>query len=260
MITTFSTTLLFVVLLLSLSTALLAFCAYKIRKIHLISFQLLDNTNYTRREAETLFSQIQALLALERKLDLSDALPPMRGWAGSPDFLLKAAEDVLRLKPKTVMECSSGVSTLVLARCLQLNGTGHVYSLEHSPEYANKTRALLAHHGLTDWATVLDAPLLTHSTQTPWYDESAIPADLLAIDMLIVDGPPAATAPLARYPALPQLYPRMSPHCTVMLDDADRSDEVEILKRWKQQFPQFNQVHIPCEKGLVLMSKNTTNS
>jgi predicted O-methyltransferase YrrM len=165
------------------------------------------------------------------------------------------AEEALRRKPQTVMEYSSGISTVVLARCVQLNGTGHVYSLENSPEYAIKTRVLLEQHGLADWATVLDAPLVTQFTRTPWYDESAIPAELTAIDMLVVDGPPASTAPLARYPALPRLHSRMSANCTVMLDDADRSDEVEMLRRWKQEFPKFEQTHFDCEKGLVQMSK-----
>jgi predicted O-methyltransferase YrrM len=252
---TYLTTLFITAGLLTAIAALLASCLYKIRKIHLISYQLLNNTNFTRREAETLFSQIQALLAVERKLGLHDALPPMRGWAGSPDFLLKVAEEALRRKPQTVMEYSSGISTVVLARCVQLNGTGHVYSLENSPEYAIKTRVLLEQHGLADWATVLDAPLVTQFTRTPWYDESAIPAELTAIDMLVVDGPPASTAPLARYPALPRLHSRMSANCTVMLDDADRSDEVEMLRRWKQEFPKFEQTHFDCEKGLVQMSK-----
>ncbi|NDP38241.1 MAG: class I SAM-dependent methyltransferase [Rhodoferax sp.] len=247
-------------ILLSLITAYLTVCLYKIKKVHLVSFELLRNSNATRREVESLFSQVQYLLALERKLGLHDALPSMRGWAGSPDFLLKTAEEALRRKPQTVMECSSGVSTVVLARCLQLNGTGHVYSLENSPEFAIKTRALLEQHGLADWATVLDAPLVTQSTQSPWYDESAIPAELTAIDMLVVDGPPASTAPLARYPALPRLHPRMSENCTVMLDDADRSDEVEILRRWKQEFAEFEQTHLECEKGLVKLSRRSTRS
>lgn len=219
-------------------------------------YELLNNTNDTKIETETLFAQIQSLFALERKLGLRDALPPMRGWAGSPDFLLKTADEVFRLKPNTVVECSSGVSTVVLARCLQLNGAGHVYSLENSTEFADKTRTLLEKHGLSDWATVLDAPLVTKSTPTPWYDESAIPAHLRAIDMLVVDGPPASIAPLARFPALPRLQPRMSANCTVLLDDANRNEEVEILKLWKKQFPQFLQTHLQCEKGLVQLSSS----
>lgn len=119
---------LLVAIMLAVCVVLLMFSLYRIRKIHLASYQLLEDAAAIRRETTTLFSQIQALWALERKLGLPDALPPMRGWAGSPDFLLAAAEEALYLKPKTVMECSSGVSTVVMARCLQMNGVGHVYS------------------------------------------------------------------------------------------------------------------------------------
>jgi hypothetical protein len=221
--------------------------------IHLASYELLGNTRVAKKEAETWLSQLQDFFTLERKLALSEALPTMRNWAGSPDFLLKIAEEVMRSKPLTIVECSSGTSTVVLARCLQLNGKGHLYSLENSPEYANKSRALLAKHELTDWATVLDAPLVTRNTETPWYDESAIPVQMPHVDMLVVDGPPHMTAPLARYPALPRLHPRMSDRCTIMVDDADRKDEVEMLRRWKEEFPQFEQTHLQCEKGLVML-------
>lgn len=229
---------------------------HKVRKIHLISFELLDQSKHIRREVDGLFSQIESWHALEKILNLKHALPPMRGWAGSPDFLLKTADEALRRKPQTVMECGSGVSTVVLARCMQLNGSGHVYSLENSAEFAVKTHALLALHGLADWATVLDAPLVSKATPTPWYDESAIPTELPAIDMLVIDGPPAATAPLARYPALPRLQPRMAANCILMLDDADRADEIEIVKRWQAEFADFEQSHLGCEKGLVVMRRS----
>lgn len=226
---------------------------YKIRKIHLATYSLREDVAETRRETETLFAQIQALNALERKLGLSQALPAMRGWAGSPDFLLAVADSVLERQPNCVMECSSGVSTLVVARCLQLNGKGHVYSLEHDLEYANKSRNLLERYGLRDWATVIDAPLKTIEGNSPWYDEQAIPNDLSQIEMLIVDGPPASTAPLARLPALPKLIHRMSNHFTVILDDADRKDEAEIIKKWMEQFPQLTSRYLFCEKGMVLL-------
>ncbi len=244
---------LFAVIMLSLAVCLLVVVLQKVRKIRLATYTLLDDTSNTRRETEALFAQIQALLALERKLGLAEALPPMRGWAGSPDFLLKVAEEALARKPRTVMECSSGVSTLVVARCLQINGAGHVYSLEHDPEFAGKTRKLLDRYGLTDWATVVDAPLQTKHTGTPWYAEEAIPHDLAPIEMLIVDGPPASTAALARFPALPRLMPRMADHFIVLVDDANRDDEIEILKQWQHLFPHLQQSNAHCEKGLVLL-------
>lgn len=231
---------------------------HKIRKIHLATYTLLNDSVHIRQETSALFAQMQALLALERKLNMAEALPPMRGWAGSPDFLLVVADEVLVRKPQTVMECSSGVSTLVVARCLQMMGAGHLYSLEHDPDYAHKTRKLLDKYGLADWATVFDAPLQTKHTDTPWYAEEAIPKDLAPIVILIVDGPPSSTAPLARFPALPRLFPRMAKNFLMILDDADREDEQEIVRRWKQLYPHLVESRVYCEKGLVLLEAKDT--
>lgn len=241
------------VILLIVVISLLLVILRKVRRIHLSTYEILDNTSSTRKEAEVLFAQIQALLALERKLGLAEALPPMRGWAGSPDFLLRVAEETLARKPHTVMECSSGVSTLIIARCLQLNGGGHVYSLEHNSDFANKTRKLLDRYGLTDWATVIDAPLETEFTDTPWYSEKNIPSSVVQVDMLVVDGPPASTAPLARFPALPRFMSRMANRFIVFVDDANREDEIEMVKRWRTLFPDLQQTDGYCEKGLVIL-------
>ncbi|MCB1915997.1 MAG: class I SAM-dependent methyltransferase [Rhodocyclaceae bacterium] len=235
-------------LLLTLGIALVLL--HKTRKIHLATYDLQS----AGRETRMLFAQIQSLLALERKLGLAEPLPPMRGWVGSPDFLLRVANSVLERKPETVMECSSGVSTLVIARCLQIIGRGHVYSLEHDATYANTTRDLLARYGLSEWASVIDAPLQTEHTETPWYSERLIPSDLAPIDMLVVDGPPATTAPLARFPALPRLAGRMADRSLVIVDDASRPDEVEMVKRWRKLFPGGVFTDCYCEKGCVMLA------
>lgn len=228
----------------------------KIRSVHLVSFELRQRLTETETEVKALYAQIQALLALERLLDLPQALPAMRGWAGSPDFLLKVAQTARALRPGTVLECSSGVSTLVLARCLQLQGHGHVYSLEHEAEYAAKTRCLLEEHGLTSFATVVHAPLVQRDGFSPWYDESKLPSTLPPVDLLVIDGPPAALAEQARYPALPRLIDRLAPSVTVMLDDAGRPDELALVKRWIQQWPAFKSDYLPMEKGLAVLHRS----
>ena len=245
--------------LLVITFVLVALVLRKTRKIHLATYTLVADAAKARQEMEVLFSQIQALLALERKLALPAALPPMRGWAASPDFLLRIANEVEERKPATVLECSSGVSTLVVARCLQINGKGHVYSLEHDPRYATITRKLLDKYGLSNWGTVLDAPLETAHVGTPWYREDSIPQDLGPIDMLIVDGPPAAVAPLARFPALPRLSNRLAKAALIVMDDANRKDETEIVKRWMEQFPNFRYTDGCCERGCALL-ENITSS
>ncbi len=57
------------------------------------------------------------------------------------------------------------------------------------------------------------------------------------IDLLVVDGPPAYAAGhgLARYPALPVLCDLLAPRATVILGDAERPGEQEVLRRWEHE-------------------------
>lgn len=233
-----------------------AFVAYKVRRVHLQLYEIDSRLEETRRETLTLFKQVHAMLALERRLDLPQALPPMRGWAGSPDFLLEVANRILASKPSQVWECGSGVSTLVAARCAQLNQVGHVITLEHEPQHAAKTRALLSKYRVEAWATVLDAPLSRGHDGSLWYALDSASSLIAPVDLLVVDGPPSAVAPLARYPALRRMIDYMASDAVVLMDDADRSDEREILRRWAEEFPEFKQTKCDCEKGCVVLTRN----
>jgi predicted O-methyltransferase YrrM len=234
---------------------LVAVTLYKVRKIHLATYSLSSDINAIRQETDSLFRQIQALSALERKLGLDQPLPPLRGWAGSPDFLLVVANEIDARKPKVIMECSSGASTVVCARMLQRLGKGHVYSLEHDETYAIATERIVASHSLSAWVTVIRAPLAATDTSTPWYSSSAIPRDLGGVDLLVVDGPPSPIGPLARYPALPRLVDVLSPNAAIIVDDAKRDDEQAMLARWHREFPTFSQTPVDCEKGCVILTR-----
>lgn len=205
------------------------------------------------REGQNTFQQLEALQALYVELRLQAGLPATRGWAGSPDFLLELATYIRRAKPKIVVECSSGVSTIVIARCLQLIGTGHVFSLEHDPQFAERTRHNLQRHNLIAWATVLDSPLVVHrisDSTWPWYALNGIPEG--PIDLLVIDGPPFSVGPLARYPAGPLLFGRLAEPAAVFLDDAGREDEQRAMKRWSREFPRLEWSRVRAEKGLAI--------
>ncbi len=161
---------------------------------------------------------------------------------------------VQQRRPETIVECSSGASTVVLAKCLQRLGKGQVYSLEHDPVYAEKTRRSLAEAGLSDWATIIDAPLAEHRIDTEtwqWYSLDGFPD--VPIDMLVIDGPPRFVSPLARYPAGPILFPRLAPQGVVFLDDAARDDESRIMARWRAEWPRLGCVRYDTEKGATLL-------
>lgn len=230
---------------------------HKLRRMHLMLFRIQTDGEETRREVAALFGQLQALQSLDRLLKLEHGLPPLRGWAGSPDMLLLVAQRVMRSRPTVVLECSSGASTIVAARCCQLNGMGHVYSLEHDEAYAQKTRDHLAGHGLSEWASVLHAPLEVGADGTHWYRDSALPAEAIGAELVVVDGPPAGGDSEARFPALPRLRARLAPRFAVVLDDADRPGEREVVARWLKLDPTLQAEWLPCEKGLaVVETKN----
>ncbi len=243
-----ATLLLFAVALLCLYTL------HKVRLIHLLAHELRDQAKLA---PANLFRQLEALQALYVDLQLERSLPGTRGWAASPDFLRELALHAFAAKPRLVVECSSGASTLVLARCMQLNGQGKVYSLEHDAKYAEQTRQQLQQHGLGEWAVVLEAPLREHALGNdswPWYVADFLPEES-AIDMLVIDGPPLATRVLARYPAGPLLFHRVGAGGSVFLDDAGRPDEQAILRRWRSEFPMFEHSARECEKGCAVLTR-----
>lgn len=233
----------------ALCCVLVAYVIYKVRQVH----RTLYGTDYLAKTLSRNLSQnLQNLDLLSHALQLDRPLPPLRGWVASPDILLLLARHVLRRGPEVIVECGSGASTIVLAQAAKLNGRGRVYSIDHDAAFAEKTREMLAEYGLSDWAEVTSAPLRwieIAGTRWEWYDPDALPRTP-PIDLLFVDGPPGDTPkPLARYPAGPILFPRLSPRGTVFADDTDRPGETEVLRRWSAGFPLLAQHRHFCEKG-----------
>src|SRR4029453_6873879 len=69
------------------------------------------------------FRQLEALVGLHAILRPDRDLPETRGWSASPDFLLGLVAHAMATRPRVIVECGSGVSTVLLARCLSLNGS-----------------------------------------------------------------------------------------------------------------------------------------
>ncbi|WP_193369756.1 class I SAM-dependent methyltransferase [Pelagibius marinus] len=227
-----------IVVLLGLSISL---NLYLLRKVQWV-FRMADRLKHTvDRRFRQQMRQIQCLQALQQDLSFARSLPPAGGKAASPDFLKLLADHILREKPEVVVECGSGLSTIVISRCLQLNGKGHLFSLEHMEEFAEQTRKELDRQGLSQWGSVLDAPLepcQVDGRAFNWYRSHELPD--LVIDLVIVDGPPARTGTSPRYPAGPVLFPRLSFRGAVFIDDAGRPEELAVIAEWRRNFPSLN--------------------
>jgi len=215
-----------------------------------------------QEKSQESYQQVESLFYLFSTLKFRHPLPKMRGWAISPDFANVVISLIREHKPKMILEVGSGVSTLVTAYCLEEIGQGNVVSLDNDERFAKVSSANIVKHQLQAYATVIYAPLKEVAIQSKtwlWYETKEL-SNLEPIDMLIVDGPPHATQKLARYPALPILLPLLSDNAVVLLDDAFRSDEREIIRLWLKEFPNFSLREIDTEKGTVVLQHQTTES
>ncbi|WP_337877777.1 hypothetical protein [Caldimonas sp.] len=206
------------------------------------------------REVSNAVKQIEAFNAIQAYLATGDLLPSFHGWSVSPDFALLIIELLEHNKFDAVIEFGSGSSTLLVARAL--THLSKKYSqrqrpvqvaFEHLPEFHDRTAELLRHAGLRDEVKLVLAPLkpmtLASGDVASFYDpgnalvevaqllENIVAPRILAI----VDGPPEATGPVARYPSLELLlkvFPRQ--HGYFLLDDYRRPGEQQTIRMWDE--------------------------
>jgi len=211
------------------------------------------------KEIKQTFRQLEALQNLSAVLPVTDVLPATRGWAASPDLLMVLADLVITGRPSLVVECGSGASTLWLALAMRrFEIDGRIIALDHDPVFGGTTRRFLARHNVGDLAEVRDAPLESVSLDGQaysWYARRAW-EDLTGIDLLFVDGPPAATGRQARYPALPLLSRSLSPAATVVLDDLVVPDMQKVLRLWLDAYPDFGSEILPLEKQAAVLRRS----
>lgn len=203
--------------------------------------------------------QNQALLSLHHVLPLRAPLPPMAGWACTPELAAIVVDEVLGERPSVVVETGSGASTLVAGYALERIGAGRIISLDHDANYAAVSRMTISRHGLTEWAEVVDAPLVAPSATgqtTRWYDTSGLDDRLQGspIDLLVVDGPPMVSGQRSRWPALPLLWSKLSPGAVIIVDDARRPDEVATVERWLRDYP-LSVTYIDSDKGVAVLRR-----
>lgn len=197
--------------------------------------------------------------SLQEQLNLTEGIPYTPNWSAGADFLQLIVDYCLQARPALILECSSGLTSLVLARCCQMNATGRVVSLEDGEEYAASTRSYIDRYGLGRYSSVIHAPLrksVLDSIDYAWYATDEIPDG--RVDMLVIDGPSGFIQKNSRYPALPLLYPRLADGCRVFLDDAARPDEQAIVAMWMAAYPAIEQDYVETARGCSVLTINST--
>ncbi|MCL6640760.1 MAG: class I SAM-dependent methyltransferase [Candidatus Rokubacteria bacterium] len=150
------------------------------------------------------------------------------GFAPAREYVEVVAEHARRTRGP-VLECGSGLTTLVLAALAGRRGVP-VLSLEHLEEWRRGVAAALASLNAPA-SRVLAAPLRDYGSFA-WY---AVPPGLpWDFRLIVCDGPPRTTKG-GRYGLLPVLQDSLAPGAVILLDDADRPDEAAILDRGRRE-------------------------
>ena len=213
-----------------------------------ITKELTAQTGRIKTELAHVYHQFEAVEQLLPLLKLSAPLPPSRGWAASPDFLLTLAHVTRKVKPRLTVELGSGISTLVLAK----SGAKKIVSLDHSVEFGTQTKEMLSSHGVRG-VDIRIHELETYPGGYKWYAKSTYKG-LSKIDLLVIDGPPSSTNPDARYPAFEHLITLLSPKATVVLDDVYRDEERKLADAITQALPNHVLTILSHEKGTAVIS------
>lgn len=182
-------------------------------------------------------------LALQMLAPFSNLYLPWSTFALRPSAMVSVLNEIQVNRKTCIVECGAGISTMYIAKMLQQNQAGHLYSIEHDSNWLAQVQTLISGQGLSSYVTLIAAPLTPCSfalNHNLWYDTEPIYAALTGqtIDLLLIDGPPAyeRNRELARYPALPCLHSLLSQTVTIILDDIERAGEQAIVQKWEQQF------------------------
>ena len=183
------------------------------------------------------------IIAMQALAPLSSTYLPWSQSAMRPSSVAAVLNEIVIHQRRTIVELGSGVSSCYIARLLR-NRDGHLWTVEHDEKWADLVEQLLAAEGLSDRVTVVRAALAPLAAAWPdedssWYEREILRDSFadLSIDLLVVDGPPAYQVGKghSRYPAALFFAPMLADDYAVILDDAHRPGEQDILDRWEEQ-------------------------
>jgi hypothetical protein len=151
------------------------------------------------------------------------------GYAANLDYLEEVAKNAATTEGP-ILECGSGLTTLLLGMLAGRRGVA-VRSLEHSPEWQRRISTVLTQNRIAN-VEVLSSPLRDYGGFS-WYDPplQKLPENFR---LVVCDGPPGMTKG-GRYGLLPVFGGRLPQGTIIVLDDAGRPGEVELVNRWQHE-------------------------
>ena len=155
------------------------------------------------------------------------------GWSADHRYLKRLIEETLNSNGKLVLECGSGLSTLLLGKICDLR-SHKLFALEHHRDWESRMNKALQRARVRN-AIVCHCPIKNYG-DFDWYDISGCRSNLeKGIDLVICDGPPGNTR--GGRTGLPYvLDSNFRPGCLVLADDAHRPAEQSMIEQWLADF------------------------
>jgi hypothetical protein len=149
------------------------------------------------------------------------------GFSSQPEYLAAVSEAAFAERGP-ILECGSGLTTLVLATIAKRTGSA-IWTLEDDSSWLRVVDAAVQRFDLE--ANVRLARLRSYG-EFEWYDTATL--QLPSFALAVCDGPSGRTRG-GRYGLLPVLGENLSTGCTILFDDAARPGEQDVIRRWESE-------------------------
>jgi len=137
---------------------------------------------------------------------------------------------------------------LLIGAIAKSRGIEH-WALEHSPEWADRVQKYLNEYKIN--SVVLCVKPLRDYADFSWYDPplASMPE---SFSLVLCDGPPGSTRG-GRFGLVPVMRSHFRPDCVILVDDAERKEEMAIAKRWQVDLDAILET-IVCAKPYIKLT------
>jgi predicted O-methyltransferase YrrM len=150
-------------------------------------------------------------------------------YSADTSFLVDTLARVRSDPGGSVLECGSGLSTILMGLAMPPSSGYEIWAFENDFRWVERVGLVTRRHQLRH-VRLIHTPLRSYGDYT-WY---APPLQCPRFHLVICDGPTEAT-PGGRYGLLPVMAPHLADDAVVVFDDADTAVGRAVLARWQNE-------------------------
>lgn len=151
-------------------------------------------------------------------------------YSADVSFLIEALGRMRTGRRGSVLECGSGISTILMGLSMPPSSGDEIWTLENDEWWLARVAHVTQRYQLRN-VRLVHAPLQSYGGYT-WY---APPLQRMPQFHLVICDGPTGTTPGGRYGLLPVMAKHLADDAVVLLDDADTAIGRDVLARWHDE-------------------------